>query len=155
MASVNFKTTEDGISIELDKIVQRGRSMAAFLNRYIYPSYQMVQIKRWESENATEGSRWKPLEPNYARRKRKRFAAYPGAGRAIMVATGKLAFSAQGRKNGLKIVTDNSMTVGIDVGEVPYAIYPGKDRPFMVFSRKTLQDWSDRIYRYMMTGEVS
>lgn len=129
--------------------------MSSYLNRYLYPKYQQVQIDRWKTENQSQTGQWKALTSKYKKQKAKKFAAYPGAGQALMIATGRLASAAQGRNNGLKIVTDRSITVGVDGGALSYAKYPGAVRPYMEFSENQITEWVDGIARFVMTGEVT
>lgn len=152
---MGLRMTEDGISIFLEGVKNRNSTMSSYLNRYLYPKYIAAQTERWITENASEGVQWMPITPKYAERKKTKFAAYPGAGQALMVATSKLAYAAQGQKGALKIITDSSMTVGIDTSVVEYAAYPGVERPYMEFSPGTLQDMCDSVAKYWMTGEVT
>lgn len=154
MANAYFEVTKDGITAEIRAMIQRGRSPSSYMQRITYPKYINAQIQRWQSENTTQGPKWEALSPAYAKRKKRKFATYPGAGNVLMVATGRLADASQGRKNALKMITDRQMRVGVDVGALPYAVYPGLIRPFMEFSDATIQKWVDGIARYVMTGEV-
>jgi hypothetical protein len=150
-----FEKTSDGIEVTIRAIVTRGHTMSSYLNRYLYPKYQQAQIERWQTANQSQREEWRALTPQYKKRKIKKFASYPGGGQVLMVATSRLSMAAQGRDGALKIVTDRTMTVGVDLGVLPYAKYPGAVRPFMTFSDETIQDWVDGVARYVMTGAVT
>jgi len=152
MASVEITKVKDGITLSIDAMITRGKSVSSFLNRATYPVYQQLQIQRWETENASENESWNPVKPDYATIKRKRYAGFPGGGQKLMVATSKLAFAAQGLAGALKIVTESSMTVGIDQGFIPYAKYPGADRPYMSFSDDSISKMTDPLVQYIMNG---
>jgi hypothetical protein len=155
MATASLTKTKDGISLSIKAIATRGKAISSYLNRYAYPKYQQAQIVRWQTENASEGDTWASLTPAYLKQKKKKFAAYPGAGNATMVATGRLAAAAQGRGPGsLKLVTNEGMTVGVDLGALPYAQYPGVMRPFMEFSDQTISNITDGIAQYIIMGKL-
>lgn len=144
-----------GIQDELMAIVSRGRSISTFLDRVIWPKYQQAQIERWQSENSTQGATWKALEPNYAKRKLTKFAAYPGSGNAMMVATSRLSQGAQGRDGAYfgRLVEETGLTVAINTSELPYAAYAGKVRPFMAFSHEQVGEWTAAVAQYIMKGK--
>lgn len=154
MSIASFQKTKDGVQRNLQAMVQRGKSVSSFLQRVIFPFYQQAQINRWQSEGSSEGLAWEPLNPVYAKRKAKIFAAYPGAGRALMVATGKLAKGVQAQDSSLyyKLISDESMTISVNLGAIPYAPYPGVMRPYMTFSDDTTQSWKDMITKYLING---
>lgn len=151
---MGLQKVKDGVGAELTAIVRRGRNLSAYLDRVVWPSYQQAQIERWQSENASQGAKWVPLNTNYAKTKKKRFAAYPGGGNALMVATSRLSQGAQGRDTAYfgRVVTDKSIQVAINISALPYAVYPGKTRPFMSFSDEQVKEWTDGAAQYMMRG---
>lgn len=135
----------------LKGLLKKQKTIPAFLERAIYPRYQTAQRDRWKSENSSEGRKWKSLNPGYAAYKRKKFASYPGAGKAMMVATGALYNAATGQGPGLsKIITDRQMVISIQKGVIPYAEYAGSVRPFMSFSKKRISEWKQIIVQYVM-----
>lgn len=154
MASVSLTKSQNGIELSLNALLTRGKAISSYLNRVTYPAYQQAQIERWTSENSSQGDTWKPLLPEYQKQKRKKFASYPGSGNALMVATGRLASGAQGSNPAYayKIITDDSMTVGVNGDALPYAQYVGVMRPYLQFSDATIQEWTGGIAQYIMNG---
>lgn len=135
---------------KMNALMKRSKSVSVFLQRAIYPRYQQAQRDRWKTENASEGATWKPLSTEYAKAKKKLFAAYPGKGENIMVATSKLYFAATGQGPGLiKAFTDRKMVVSIQLGVIPYAESAGKVRPFMRFSQQRIKEWRGLVIRYI------
>jgi hypothetical protein len=155
VATGGMRKVKDGISNDLAGIISRGRSLGTYLDRVVWPQFQQAQINRWETQGASEGFSWPELNPTYAKRKKKKFAAFPGAGNAMMVATGRLSSGAQGRDTAYfgRTVTESKMTVMVSSSALPYAIYPGKARPFMVFSDDTMSAWTGAAAAYMMGGK--
>lgn len=155
MATLSLRKVQDGIGDDLRAIVSRGRNASAYLDRVIWPAYQQAQVDRWASENSSQGPRWNALSPSYAKSKPKRFAAYPGGGRALMVATSRLSQGAQGRDTAyfMRSITDKTITVAINLSALPYASYPAKTRPFMNFSDEQISEWTDGVAQYVMKGK--
>lgn len=153
--NANFTQVENRIAESLDAMVSRGRSVASYLNRVLYEKYKKAQIRRWETRNSSEGGTWKALTKPYAERKKKMFAAYPGAGNRLMVATGRLAAAATGEDTGgiYKIVTNSGIEIGINLSSLPYAKYPGALRPFMEFADETVDKWKRGIRAYIARGK--
>jgi hypothetical protein len=71
-----------------------------------------------------------------------------------MIATGALAQGAEGRNSSYfyKVIDDRSFVIGINLGSLPYAKYPGRDRPFMAFADQTLKEWHKGIRDYICKG---
>lgn len=155
MAKASFYQKGNGIEQALNQMVSRANTVESYLDRVIWPKFQKAQLERWPSENASQGDQWRPLTPEYAKRKRKKFAAYPGAGAALMIATGKLMKAATGQEGYNKIVTNQGMTVAIDLGFVPYAGYASKIRPTMTFSRETIAEWRRGLAAYVGNGKAT
>lgn len=155
MASASFETTKNGVQMGLEGIIRRGKSVSAYLNRVLFPLYQQAQINRWQSQNSSQTGQWAELKPSYVKIKAKKFASYPGAGQAIMVATGKLAAGAQARDTALyyKLITDQSFTISVNRGAIPYAQYPGVMRPYMSFNEDTILTWKAGIRDYICKGK--
>lgn len=151
MDGASISEVESGVQDNLRAMISRGKSVSSYLNRVLVQKYQKAQDARWETEGASEGETWMPLDPAYAKYKRKKFASYQGAGGAMMIATGRLSSGARLKdaSYGYKIVTDDSFTVGINLGALPYAKYPGVMRPYMEFSDATLADWKLGIRDYI------
>lgn len=138
-------SVQDKITQDLKAMVSRANAVSSFLNRNIFQMYQKAQIERFQTENASETGQWQSLNSKYLKRKKKKYASFPGGGNAVMIATGKLKDAATGRANFTKLVTNTSFTISIDLGSIPYAVYPGKMRPYMEFSDATENSWSQAI----------
>ncbi len=139
---------QDNITKSLKGMVDRANAMSSYLNKNLFKQYQKAQIARFESENETETGQWQPLNTKYLAQKKKKASknSWPGAGNAIMIASGKLKDAATARSQDyLKLVTNTSFTVSINTGAIPYAIYPGVMRPFMEFSQETEDEFSKGI----------
>lgn len=157
---------QDNISRKLEDMARNAKDGAGFLNRVAYVMYQNAQIDRWMSENASQGSKWTPLNAKYAAWKKRAYGggkkyryypslgltrpigdypSYPGKGTKMLIAKGSLVGSVIGNnpeyKTGLeyhrKFVTDSTLTVETTI---PYASYVAEKRPFMEFSASTLRD---------------
>lgn len=154
MVSASFQSVEDGITRSLQAMVERGRSVSAYLNRAVFREFQEAQIQRFETQGSSEGMAWPALNEKYAKWKRKKYASYPGGGNVMMIRTGTLASGAEGRDSGYfyKAVDDTSITIGINVSALPYAKYAGNARPFMSFSDQTLIEWHQGIRDYITKG---
>jgi hypothetical protein len=156
MSTANLRRTKSGIEDALKATLNRLSKASAYADRVIWPQYQKAQIERWQTENSSQGETWEPLTPQYKKQKRKRFAAYPGAGNALMVATGRLAQGAQGQNPAYfnKLITDKQFVVAVNTGALPYAKYPGVKRPFMVFNQETIDFWTKGLTAYLMRGRA-
>lgn len=111
------------------------------LVRGVYPLYQQFQTQRFQTENASEGSTWDPLDFKYAQYKLKRYGggakratkkdprtqwqSWPGGGSKTLIGTGTLAgaivgpsqgnpFSSQGIGAHQALFTSTSMTININ-----------------------------------------
>lgn len=155
MAGASISQVESGVTKSLEEMIQRGKSVSAYLNRVLLRKFQKAQIERWKTENQSEKEKWQPLTPAYKTYKLKKFASYPGGGRSLMIATGRLASGAQARDAAYfyKIVSDSQFVIGINTSALPYSVYPGEMRPYMEFSDETLQDWKAGIRSYICKGE--
>ena len=151
MATGGISTIENGVKQNLEGMVQRGKSVSAYLSRVVWPKYQKAQNERWQTENSSQGDHWVPLNVQYARYKKKKFASYEGGGNKMMIATGKLSKGARGVDAGYfyKIISDSSFVIGMNLSSVPYAGYAGDARPYMEFSDDTLSDWKAGIRDYI------
>ena len=122
---------------QLRLLVKNGKNSRSFLQLKAYPAYIGAQMKRWMTENQSQGTQWKPLNPDYAWWKKTRFAFAIGHGTKMMIRTGKLYQSVIGAGEGhFKMITDKEMIVGTDV---PYAKYAGAQRTIMSFDKRFIQ----------------
>lgn len=146
-----------GFEDRMNALVSRANTLEGYLNRVVFRQYQKAQLKRWQTENASEGTKWTELNPKYARQKVRRYASFPGAGKALMIATGKLVDAATGRDtSGLtKITSATGIRIAINLGEVPYAAYAAKERPFMKFGPTTLGEMRSGLKNFIRTGRAS
>lgn len=138
-------------------MVSRANAVSSYLNRNLFRQYQKAQKLRFETENVSETGQWAPLSAKYLAQKRKKAVklSWPGGGNATMIASGKLKDAATARDSGLylKLVTNQSFTVSINLAAIPYAIYPGKVRPFMEFSAETESFWMFGITEFITQGK--
>lgn len=150
------KITRAPIFEKLTKMYTRASDMRAFLNTTVFDMYRQAQIKRWMTENVSEGSKWKKLTPNYKKWKLKRYASFPGGGRKLLIATGLLSRSAIGQDvSGFrKIVNDRSLIINISETRIPYARDVAKARPFMRFGKKTKEKIKRAMMNYWIKGRV-
>lgn len=166
--------TSDGIGQALNAFIQRGKTVQAYLNRKAYRQYQTAQKERWQSENTSETGQWAPLSTKpffaywekgpdgkfgtyyaggYEEQKKYLYAEFPGGGNALMIATGKLSQAAMGRGDGkLKVITNTTMTVGIDDSAIPYGKWAAEARPFMHFGPTTIQKITGDLARWLIEG---
>ena len=133
---------------KLDAMITRGSSNEAFFIRVAYPLYQARQMRRWITENASEGQKWAPLNEKYKEWKRRHFAGYAGNGEKMLIATGKLASSVIGRE--LKGDIDKVEIVFNDEGK-PKRITTnlsggGMKHHFAAVTNKQLHVWTDVEY---------
>ena len=187
MAVKNIKWVETGIQKNLTSMLDRGKETRAYLNRVVYPQYQKAQQKRWMTEGASEGQKWKPINPDYAEYKLRRYGGgtkyewiggqgegrpwkpdgkwpvFPGKGSKLLIATGRLVssvigpvasgnalFKSGGTSEHKKVVGRTSITI---YTSVEYAKEVSKVRPFMRFSKKTIQKIRNDYQKWMLKGD--
>lgn len=150
--SVGLRISVDGAGNKLRAMLDRSGLIRGWLNRVAYPLIIEAQRIRWASENASEGSSWPQLNPSYATAKLKRFAAFPGGGRKMLIATGRLVESVTGdnTKDHYKLVEERRLTVGTMVG---YAKYVDEDRNFTTFGKATKDNLTKRLNQYIQEGK--
>ena len=136
----------------LGGMLKRAKLVKGWLNRFAYPTVIAKQRLRWQSEGASEGSGWAPLNPKYARRKLTMFRDAPGGGRKILIATGKLVDSVTGdnTESHYKLVTDNRLETGTIV---KYAGWVNEKRDFVTLSADTVQELKDSLLDYLQSGK--
>ena len=151
----SLKVVENGVSLKIGSMIDRGQAMRSFLNRNIYRIYQNAQRERWETINNSQGREWKPLNEVYAQRKKRLFASYEGGGSKMLIATGRLFKSVVGPGKGQrKIVTNKSLYIATSV---PYAGFVDDVRTFTTwgapFRQKVKKAVSDFIFYNIERGE--
>lgn len=153
---ISYLKKSDNVEKGLKAMVERAKTMTAVLNGPVYRAYQAAQMKRWETQGRSEGSRngWADNKEPYRTEKRSRFAAFPGEGSHVMVATSRLANAAIGRDSSgfTKIATDSKLIIRINLSVLPYAAYPAEERPFMAFGTDSVTAFRGIITKYIMRG---
>lgn len=170
--TVSLRVAENDI---VKKMLARSKDLSGFLNRVAYPMLIEMQRNRWVTEN--DGA-WRKLNATYQRYKLKRFAAFPGAGTKMMVATSQLyqAVTGDDTKFHRKLVQDNTLTIavqeessgskgrsrgkkkrheGFSGAEVPaftYAKYANEQRKFTDIKDTTLDEIKVQLKAYL-TGD--
>ena len=148
---IRVKVSPDGAIAQLRAMLDRGKLARGWLNRVAYPMVIRIQRYRWETENISEGGQWAALNPDYAKRKLTKFADYPGAGRKMLIATGRLieGMTGENPSDHYKVVTDTSLEVGTTVS---YAKYVDEKRTITRLSSKTVQSLKESLRDYIMRG---
>ena len=145
---MSLKRLQTGVQDRLQGLMDRASGSQGFMLRVIYPRYQKAQLKRW----MTEGPGWPPLTARYAAQKRVRFAAYPGSGRKMLIATDRLRQSVVGPHRDFRMhTTRTSMVIST---AVPYAGWVDERRDFTTFDRATVQQWRDDLMEYVLGRSV-
>lgn len=145
-----------GVRDSLNAMVSRARNIRSYLNTVVVRQYQDAQMKRFQTENESEGATWVPLTPRYLAQKLIKYAESPGGGRKMLIATGRLSDAALMRGEGYyKIVDNRSIRIGIDDGMIPYAKYVARTRPFMTFGSDTLAQMRAGIKNFIRKGNAS
>lgn len=149
--SIALKVSLDGISEYFNKMIDRTKLVRGWLNRVAYPTIIQAQRMRWVSEGASEGASWVPLNPSYAMRKLRRYANYPGAGRKLLIATGRLVGGVTGDNpnDHYKLVKDTSLEVGTTIN---YAEYVNEVRNFTDLGDATTQHLAEQLSEYILRG---
>lgn len=155
MATTGMRKQNDPLTAALEGMLTRANTVQAYLNRVVWRQYQDAQQKRWITENSSEGASWKKLTPAYEKRKKTIYASFPGAGNALMVATGKLSSGAMGRDSQYfyKEVTSKGMKVYVNRDALPYAAYVAEDRPYMEFGQDTMNTIVKGLGDFMIEGK--
>lgn len=157
MMDVKLRKVQSTVDKKLSGMIKKFKSGQAFLQMQIYPRYLEHQQFRWQTEN---WGAWKDLNSDYAEKKKRVYASYPGGGIRMMIATGRTINAVLGRnKFHRKIVTEKSLIVGIGGtepdGDLEYAKYAGAMRPFMDFEnamgKRFVKD-AKNLYRKWVMG---
>jgi hypothetical protein len=155
---VSLKKKKDGITETLDGMVHRANTMESFFHRVIFKMYQDKQRKRWMSEGSSEGLKWPALKPSYKISKKKRFADYPGSGNKMMIATNSLYMATVEKPNkkatnkGITIAVSNVINPESGDGTQDYAKTAAQKRPFMKFSKQSIEDMRKKVLDYIKRG---
>jgi hypothetical protein len=142
-----IRASEQGIERQLKAMTRRAKNVRGFLNRQVYPYYKNLQADRWKTEGASQNFKWKPLNKDYAIKKKKLYAAFPGSGANMLVGTGKLFNSVVGKGPGKgKIVIERRLRV---YTTVPYAPFVDEKRTFTKWNRSTSLKIGLMLKRYL------
>lgn len=139
----------NGIMKTLTGMINRGNLVQGWLNRVAYPTLVGVQRTRWQTEGSSQGKTWMPLNANYARSKLRRYRDYPGSGRKMLIATGKLVDSMTGdnQENHYKLVTSRTLEMG---STLDYAKWVDQIRDITELNDETIEDLSERLGEYLV-----
>jgi hypothetical protein len=100
------------------------------------------------TENSSEGKKWTPLKSRYAATKIKRFKDYPGSGRKMLVATGRLSEAyIKGSTNTLILTSNTSIEIGTSL---PYAEYVQEARDFVNLSDAHMTEIYEGVADFLM-----
>lgn len=145
---ITYKALDKSIQNSLLDLIRKGSNLNALLNRNIYQLYQNAQRQRWMTENASEGSPWVKLNPDYERVKRRIYANEEHGGRKILIASGRLYKSVIGPSpDHRKIVGNNKLIIKT---VVDYAKYVDQARTFTTFGQPTIDKIKKTISEYLM-----
>jgi hypothetical protein len=157
---MGLKEATNTIKSRVESMLSRANNGGAWLARVAYPRYQNAQAERFMTQNASQGTTWKKLNPAYQELKLRKFKNSPGAGRFILIASARMVSSIMGRSgtsfvNNAKGLGEHRRLINGNTLEVytttPYAKYPNQDRPFMQFNKK-FYDGLMAEYKAWITG---
>jgi len=142
----------NGIEKQLNGYVQRANAVEGYLNRVVVEQYRNIQRKRWQTQNASEGTSWDPVTIDYGNWKRVAFADYEGAGLKLMIATGNLMRGVIGPGEGFrKVSTPRSLTLSTTV---PYAGFANEARTFSTYSTESIQMITRGITSFIVRNQI-
>jgi len=163
MATGITKVRDDWEKVRADMLNKLNQPQAV-LERKIYPMYQQLQLKRWQSQGSSEGETWDALSPAYKARKLKKFRSDPGEGRFMLVATGNL-FGATVGNNPLtgsvgnqyhrKLISSTGMEISVEEsGDFNYPHFVNDLRPFMEFSDPSIEAMKEVLMEELFSGLI-
>jgi hypothetical protein len=153
--SAGITTARTGITDRLKAIMTRVNDIRPVLNNRVYKIYQDAQIARWNTEGWSEGRLWPRLNPEYAKRKAKKYAEFPYQGTKMMVATGTLLQAVVGTNQTYhrKIVDQQGIRIFLSQADgFLYAGFANDRRNFTTFGPDTRAAVSAAINNYIKTG---
>lgn len=106
--NLKYEHVEGEVTSRLMSALSRGNDLRGYLDRVVFGQYCEAQIKRFETEGASEGAKWRALDSKYEAYKKRKFASYPYGGRRIGVGYGNLLKVSVGKDS--EIVTDTHQT---------------------------------------------
>jgi hypothetical protein len=139
------------VELMISQMRDRANLAAGYLNRVVYPQILQLQLNRWRTEGASETGQWAPINPKYAQYKIRKFAAYPGGGRHLLIATGRLvdSMTKPSSRDHFKLVTNSRLEVGT---KVDYASFVDEKRAIASLSKSTRDEFVRGFVRYVATG---
>lgn len=151
--AVKLRKVEDTATKRIEDMINKGRSSRAFFAKYVRPAYQEAQRKRFATENTSEGPKWANLSPNYAKHKLEKFKGFPGGGRKINIATGRLvdALLLKNKEDAHELIFETSYVIKFGV---PYAKYVNEVRPIVEFRKEFYDDLKKKCTQWMIGGKV-
>lgn len=148
-----MKELSGGLGDQIKKYLDRARLVDGYINRVIYPTYQRRQRKRYQTEGASEGVKWPALNAQYAAYKLKKFSSYPGGGRKMMIATGRMKDSVIGPGADHRKIGPSRGRLEV-YWTTPYAVYTEDVRPVNVWDKKQDQDMYRGAAEYIMNASI-
>lgn len=148
-----LKQIGNGIGEQIKGYLDRARLIDGYINRVIYPTYRHRQAKRYQTENASEGTKWAPLNPDYAKRKLTKFASYPDGGRKTMIATGRMKDSVIGPGADHKKIGPSKGRLEV-YWTTPYAVYTEDIRPVNVWDRRQDEEMYHGAVKSIMESTI-
>lgn len=175
MSTGGVRHTSGAIQDRLDKILNRAQSSQGAAAR-IFPLYQRIQTKRFETENASEGAKWMDLNPTYKAYKLKRYGggnkrsgkdnwrSWPGAGKKMLIGTSTLAGAVigkgapfEGTDRNVQVYKPYSLRISVNTSGVNaegklfnYAEFVARTRPFMTFSATSIAQMKSVMQKYLI-----
>lgn len=132
-------------------MTDRVNNTIIFFKKVSVSQYKAFQLKRWQTENASEGGKWKPLDPNYAERKKKLYKDYPKGGRQMLIATSNLFQNTA--INPTVLAFPRKLIIAVNQDKVGYAPYVNEERPFMKFSKSSIDKFREALKLYLKEGK--
>lgn len=134
-------------------MIYQGRDPRAFMVKYVREAYIDAQNKRFMTKNTSQGEKWAALNPIYAEYKLKKFKDFPGGGRKINVATGRLfnALILEGKGDYSEMVFAESYVIAF---KPEYAKYVDEVRPIVQFRKEFYADLRKKAIKWMSGEKV-
>jgi hypothetical protein len=175
MSKGGIKVVRDDFSDTMKKMLDKANAPQAGFAR-IYKVYQKIQVERFQTENASQGSQWAPLNDTYKKYKTKRYGggtkreggnwkSWPGSGTKMLIGTGTLAgavigpgspFNSSGVSAHRALFTKTSMEIRVGEGgtnaegkKFDYASYVNEKRPFMEFDDKSIELMKEELIKFI------
>lgn len=144
-----LKKVQDTISKKLSDMIAATVFFEQYVTKRFQPMFSRTQQKRWQTQNASEGAQWKPLNPWYELWKKEAYKDNYGHGEQMMIATGRLF-------KGLTLASDGEWeriltgTTVVYNFPIEYASEAGRIRPILEFSDETLDGWRKDFKEWMV-----